>query len=67
MKLQELMDNGYVLRAWIMKRARGESRIVVKLGKKNKRGKELFYLVHSPHVETILSQVEFTEPVPAAE
>lgn len=62
MKLSELMKKGYKLRAWMMKRVRGECHIAVKLSKMTKRG-ERFYIVHSPHVETILSDVEFTEPV----
>jgi hypothetical protein len=66
MKLQTMIDNGFALRAWAMKRVRNEYHIAVKLSKMTKRG-ERFYIVHSPHVETILSDVEFTEPVPAAE
>ena len=66
MKLQEMMDKGYTLRAWAIKRVRSESHVAVKLSKTTKRG-ERFYIVHSPQVETILSDVEFTEPIPAAE
>lgn len=63
MKLSELMKKGYKLRAWAMKKLHGERHIAVKLSKKNILGKERFYVVHSPQVETILSDVEFTEPV----
>jgi hypothetical protein len=62
MTLKTMIDNGYKLCAWTMRRARGENRVVVKLSKMTPRG-ERFYLVHSPQVETILSEVEFTEPV----
>ena len=67
MKLRAMMNEGYTLRAWTMKRARGEWRIVVKLGKTMKNGKERFFVVHSPISEAILSEAEFTLPVPAAE
>lgn len=67
MKLLAIMNEGYTLRAWTMKRVRGEWRIAVKLGKMTKNGKEQFYVVHSPISDAILSEAEFTEPVPAAE
>ena len=62
MKLQEMIEKGYKLRAWAAVKNRGEARIAVKLSKTTSRG-ERFYVVHSPQVETILSDVEFTEPV----
>ena len=62
MKLQEMINNNYKLRAWVMKKSRGEHYIAVKLFKITTRG-ERFYVVHSPQVETILSDVEFTEPI----
>jgi len=62
MKLIEMIKRGYKLRAWFETKVRGESRIAVKLSKVTSRG-ERFYVVHSPHVGTILSDVEFTEPV----
>ena len=62
MKLQTMIKRGYKLRAWMIKKARGERRIVVKLSKMTKDG-ERFYVVHSPQVETVLADVEFTEPV----
>ena len=62
MTLKTMVDNGYKLRAWAMVKARGEHRITVKLSKMTSHG-ERFYAVHSPQVETILSEVEFTEPV----
>ena len=58
MTLKTMMENGYKLRAWMIKKSRGENYVVVKL---SRRGR--FYVVHSPQVETILSDVEFTEPV----
>lgn len=58
MKLQELTDQGYKLRAWMIATIRGERRIVLKL----KRNKKL-YVAHSPFVDTVVSDVEFTEPV----
>ena len=67
MKLLAIMNEGYALRAWTMKCIRGEWRIAVKLCKKTKRGEERFYIVHSPISDAILSEAEFTEPVPAAE
>lgn len=65
MKLSEIMKKGYKLRAWAMIKApNSEDRhIAVKLSKKNVLGKEKYYVVHSPQIETILSDVEFTEPV----
>jgi hypothetical protein len=62
MKLKEMIDKGYALRAWVMTGVHGERRIAVKLSKKTPRG-DRFYVVHSPQVETVLSDVEFTEPV----
>ena len=62
MTLSTIMNKGYRLRAWTINKSRGERRIVVKLSK-TVRGIERFYVVHSPQVETILSDVEFTEPV----
>ena len=67
MKLRAMMDEGYTLRAWTMKRALGDWRIVVKLGKTMKNGKEQFFVVHSPISDAILSEAEFTAPLPAAE
>ena len=63
MKLSEMIEKGYKLRAWYLRKAKGEERrVVVKLSKVTKRG-ERFYVVHSPQVETVLADVEFTEPV----
>jgi hypothetical protein len=62
MKLKEMIDKGYTLRAWVMTGVHGERRIAVKLSKTFSFG-ERFYVVHSPQVETVLSDVEFTEPV----
>jgi hypothetical protein len=62
MKLKEMMQKGFKLRAWSMKKVRGECFIAVKLSKKTP-AREWFYVAHSPQVETILSDVEFTEPV----
>ena len=62
MKLIEMIEQGFSPRAWAMKTIRGERRVIVKLSKKTTNGTR-FYVVHSPHVETILSDVEFTEPV----
>ena len=67
MKLRAMMNDGYTLRAWTMKRIRGEWRIAVKLGKTMKNGKERFFVVHSPIGNAILSEAEYTAPVPAAE
>lgn len=67
MKLRAMMNEGYTLRAWTMKCVRGEWRIAVKLGKTMKNGKEQFFVVHSPISDAILSEAEFTAPVPAAE
>jgi hypothetical protein len=61
--LKTMIDNGFKLRAWFVKKVRGESYIAVKLSKITARG-ERFYVAHSPQVETILSDVEFTEPLP---
>ena len=64
MKLQEMIEKGYKLRAWTVQKAENNEirRIAVKLSKTVK-GRERFYVVHSPQVATILSDVEFTEPV----
>jgi hypothetical protein len=62
MKLQTMIEQGYNLRSWAYKTIRGERRVVVNLSKKWARG-EKFYIVHSPHVDTILSDAEFTEPI----
>lgn len=67
MKLCAMMKEGYTLRAWTMKSVRGEWRIAVKLGKTMKNGKEQFFVVHSPISDAILSEAEFTAPLPAAE
>lgn len=58
MKLQELMDQGYALRGWMVTTIREERRIVLNL----KRNEKL-YVAHSPFVDTVVSDVEFTEPV----
>lgn len=58
MKLQEMIDQGYALRGWMLTSIRGERRTVVKL----ERGKK-FYAAHSPAVDTAVSNVEFTEPI----
>ena len=62
MKLKEMIKKGYRLRGWALIQTREEKRITVKLSKSVSK-KERFYVVHSPQVETILSDVEFTEPV----
>jgi hypothetical protein len=64
MTLKKLMDEGYALRAWaLIKAANSNDRhIAVKLSKETPDGIR-FYVVHSPHIETVLADVEFTEPV----
>jgi hypothetical protein len=58
MTLKTMIEKGYKLCAWAMKKSRSENHIIVKLSKHGR-----FYEVHSPQVGTILSEVEFTEPV----
>jgi hypothetical protein len=62
MKLQEIMDQGYTLKAWTLSAPRGERRVTIKLGKKTPHG-EKFYVAHSPQLDVVLKNVEFTEPV----
>jgi hypothetical protein len=62
MKLEAMMEKGYKLRVWSISKTHGERRIAVKLSRTTSHG-ERFYMVHSPQVETILSDVEFTEPI----
>lgn len=62
MTLRTIMNNGYKLRAWAIKKSRGEIRIAVKLSKITSRG-ERFYVAHSPQIDKILSDVEFTAPI----
>ena len=63
MRLQEMIDQGYILSAWAIENdPRGERRIMVQLGKKTSRGEKL-YIVHAPATERIFRDVEFTAPV----
>jgi len=62
MKLQAIMDQGYTLCAWAIKTIRGERYVMVKLSKKTPRGKK-FYVTHSPQLDVVLKNVEFSEPV----
>lgn len=63
MKLHEIMEQGFILRAWTVKRdTRGERRVVLKLSKKTSRG-ERFYAAHSPRLGVKLAYAEFTAPV----
>ena len=63
MKLQEMMEQGYTLQAWVIENdPRGERRIMVQLSKKTRRGEKL-YIVHAPATEQILRNVEFTAPI----
>lgn len=64
MKLQEIMKQGYALKAWTIKNdPRGERRVVFKLSKKTSRG-EKFYVTHTPDTgEVNLACMEFTSPV----
>lgn len=57
MKLQELIDQGYALRGWLLTTLRGERRMVLKL-----RRDERLYIAHTPLVNTALLEMEFTEP-----
>jgi len=61
MKLQEIMEQGFTLKAWAIKTIRYERYIMVKLSKKTPRG-EKFYVAHSPHLDTVLKNTEFTAP-----
>ncbi len=61
MKLQEIMEQGFTLKAWAIKTIRYERYIMVKLSKKTPRG-EKFYVAHSPQLDIALKNVEFTEP-----
>lgn len=61
MKLQEIMKQGYALKAWAVKTIRGERYVMVKLSKKTPHG-EKFYVAHSPQLDVVLKNVEFTEP-----
>ena len=69
MKLQEIMERGFVIRGWnIQNDPRGERRVVFKLSKKSTRG-EKFYVAHTPQLDyaiehvSMLHDMEFTEPV----
>ena len=62
MKLQEIMDQGYTLKAWTLSAPRGERRVVLKLSKKIAHDVK-FYVAHSPQLDTAIKEVEFTEPV----
>jgi hypothetical protein len=62
MKLQEIIDRGYTLCAWAIKTIRYERYVMVKLSKKTPHG-EKFYVAHSPQLDVVLKNVEFTEPV----
>ena len=61
MKLQEIMDQGYTLRAWALRTIRSERYIMVKLSKKTASG-ERFYVTHSPQIDTVLKNTEFAAP-----
>lgn len=62
MKLQEILNQGYVIRAWSFVTLRSGRYIAVKLIKKTSRG-EKSYVAYSPQVDTILADVEFITPV----
>ena len=58
-----MIEQGYSLSAWTIKKERDERRIVIKLIKKTTRG-EKFYAVHAPQkIGVPLSKMEFTEPI----
>lgn len=61
MKLQEIMEQGFTLKAWAIKTIRYERYVMVKLSKKTPHG-EKFYVAHSPQLNIALKNVEFTEP-----
>ena len=61
MTLKEIVKRGYKLQAWTMRKSRGQHFIAIKLSRMTERG-ERFYEVHSPQVETVLADVEFTAP-----
>lgn len=61
MKLQEIMEQGFTLKAWAIKTIRYERYVMVKLSKKTPHG-EKFYVAHSPQLDIALKNVEFTEP-----
>lgn len=63
MKLTEMIEQGYDLRAWAMKTIRGERRIAIKLCKKTSRGVRA-YVVHAPYPDAgHFKDMEFTAPV----
>jgi len=55
------MEQGFTLKAWAIKTIRYERYIMVKLSKKTPHG-EKFYVAHSPQLDVVLKNVEFTEP-----
>ncbi|MFA5413832.1 MAG: hypothetical protein WC348_04865 [Patescibacteria group bacterium] len=61
MRLQEIMEQGFTLCAWAIKTIRGERYVMVKISKKTPHG-EKFYVAHSPQLDVVLKNVEFTEP-----
>lgn len=63
MKLQEMIDQGYALRGWMLMSIRGERRIAIKLCKKTSRGVRA-YVVHAPYPDAgHFKDMEFTAPV----
>lgn len=63
MKLQEIMQQGFSICGWNIKSdPRGERRVVFKFSKQTSHGKK-FYVAHTPQLDTVLKNVEFTEPV----
>ena len=62
MKLQDIVNNGFTIQAWSMSGLAGRRHVVLKLSKKTSRG-ERFYVAHSPHIDTVLANVEFSAPV----
>jgi hypothetical protein len=55
------MEQGFTLCAWAIKTIRGERYVMVKISKKTPHG-EKFYVAHSPQLDVVLKNVEFTEP-----
>lgn len=62
MKLHVIIEQGFILNAWMIRTVRNERRVVLKLSKITPHG-EKFYVAHSPQVGASLRDVEFTEPV----
>jgi hypothetical protein len=62
MKLETIIEQGYVLCSWAIRKIHNERRVVLKLNKKTSRG-ERHYVAHSPYTGAKLADVEFTEPI----